>query len=277
MRLFSAIIIFILSVFSVQGVSIQDAFKNGRIKYSVNGTANGNTGKSIAIEITNLGTSPIDIEIEAGRIFDAQDTLYQDMIVSKKFLAKIPSGQKISDTLFAMCIKPDLSAPDPNTTYNHGKMATGLLMNMIQFVENQQLHNEIGQSLIWNIVRGSDTFFDCDVTPFLFALLRQHFTSNNLLKFEKCKEIPPAAYHVQARPLKTYKGIFMLSLVKTSDIKIGLYDDRGNLIKQFVQTKVNAGKHDYNYEFTNSTLTEGQRYEVRLVVDGILRKTAYIE
>src|SRR5690606_11328526 len=107
-----------------------------------------------------------------------------------------------------MCIKPERSSPQPGTTFTQGKIATGILLNMIQYVEKEKLHNEVGQSLIWNVIRGSHTFYDCDVAQPLYVSLQKYFATNSLLKFEKCAEIKPQPIQIQTRTLKTYKGTF---------------------------------------------------------------------
>lgn len=260
------------------GIGIEDAFNKGLIQYVISGTSEGNTGACIAVDITNMSSTVVNLEIETGRILEADDSLFQNMIVSKRFFARLQPKQRVSQKMYALCAEPSDATPNTNIKFSHGSMATGVLLGMVKFVEANNLQNSEGQSFIWSIVRGNTTFYDCDYTKAMYASLKTFFSADRTIKFEHCETVNkrPAAENI--RTVRRYKGNFSFSLPQPSDIEISIFDDEGNKVKQLEHKKqMEADWYEYDYEFTDANLTKGKSYELKLLINGKPKKVIYID
>lgn len=268
----------LLLAVTTRAINIEEAFKKGLIKYDITGTTQGNTGACIAVNITNQSSEIVNLEIETGRVLESSDTTYQDMIVTKRYFVRLQPKQKTSQSIYALCSKPDRSTPNANINFAHGKMATGPLLAMAKFVETKQLQNGEGQTLIWSIVRGNDVFYECDYTPQMYTSLKNFFAAERSIKFENCNSVNKPAASSTVRTVRRFKGSFSFSIPQPSDIELSLYDDEGNKVKVLENKKqMEADWYEYDYEFTNTGLTKDKTYELKLLINGKPRKVVYIE
>jgi hypothetical protein len=268
----------LLTFFYTKAINIEDAFKKGLIKYDITGTTDGNTGSCIAVDITNQSTEIVNLEIETGRILEAIDTTYQDMIVTKRYFVRLQPKQKAIQNIYALCSKPDRSSPKPETKFSHGKMATGSLLTMAKFVENKNLQNGEGQTLIWNMVKGNYTLYNCDYTPQMYASLKTFFASDSKVKFENCNTVSRTSAGGTTYSIRRFKGSFGFSIPEPSDFELSLFDEDGNKVKELENKKqMQPDWYEYDYEFTNTGLTKGKTYQLKMLINGKPRKVIFIE
>lgn len=267
-----------LSFFIAKAINIEDAFKKGLIKYDISGTTEGNTGACIAVNITNQSAEIVNLEIETGRILEASDTNYQNMIVTKRYFVRLQPKQKASQNIYALCSKPNRSSPIPETKFSHGKMATGSLLTMAKFVESKQLQNGEGQTLIWNMVNGNYSLYNCDYTPQMYASLKTFFASDNNIKFENCNTANRTSAGGVVHSIRRFKGSFGFSIPEPSDFELSLFDEDGNKVKVLEDKKqMEPDWYEYDYEFTNTGLTKGKTYQLKMFINGKPRKVIFIE
>lgn len=84
-------ILFLLGATMAQtcAISIDEAYKKGLIQYEINGTSKGNTGACVAINVTNISNTIINLEVETGRVLESLDSSYQNMIVTKRYFIRL--------------------------------------------------------------------------------------------------------------------------------------------------------------------------------------------
>lgn len=281
------IILLVSVIFCHTAISIplQEALNKHLLDIQVHGTEAGSINKSIQVQLKNMSASAYTLEVPLGTIFEAVDEIYQDMVTTEPLMVQLSPGATVEKSLYAFCIQPNDLSPHPEVKFKFKEIAKGKLMDIVKFVNAQKLFDGAGSALVWNVVRGSDVFYACDVAEQNFKSMKNYFSQHPHFNFKECSEIPADAQQtyaiahqepyiqpvVYSRPLITYTSIFQLEFAKESDMEISLFDDRGNVIKQFAKKKVSRGHQDYKFEYTNSTLQEDQPYEIRLIVDGIVR------
>lgn len=266
-------------------IPIQEALNKHLLDIQVQGTEAGSINKSLKVQLKNTSTSAYTLEVPLGTIFEADNEIYQDMVTTEPLMVQLYPGVAVEKSLYAFCIQPNYLSPHPEVKFKFREIAKGKLMDIVKFVNAQKLFDGAGSALVWNVVRGSDVFYDCDVAEHNFKALKNYFSQHPKFQFKDCLDIPIDAQQyytldeeepyvvpvVPTRPLITYTSVFELEFAKESDMEISLFDERGNVVKQFAKTKISRGHYNYKFEYTNSTLEENQPYEIRLIVDGIVR------
>lgn len=263
---------------AASAVSIEEAFKKGHISYHITG-ADGYYGKCVSIMVENKLSAPIKLEIETGRVLQSLDTNVQDMIVTGSFYAYLYGKQKITQMLYAMCAKQNAIPPDEVNEFSHGAMATGNLLAMAKFIESRKLQDHTGQLLIWKSVKEEVTLSECDYQPALYASLKTAFASNKNVRFTDCSNDPAGSNGSSPRKrIKTYDCTIGFSAPYGSTFEISIFDSNNNKVKQILkQEKRNDQYIEIDYIFTSEGLTEGETYEVRLLVNGKVKQTMAVE
>lgn len=281
------ILLLISMILSNSAISIplEEAISKKLLNIQVNGTSSGSINKSLRIQLKNTSTTAYTLEVSIGSIFQAEEDKYQDMVTTEPLLVKLEPGATVEDSLYAFCIQPDEMSPNYQVQFNFREIAKGKLMDIVKFVHHQKIFDGAGSALVWNVINGSDIFYGCDIAENNYNELKKFFSQHPKFQFIDCNEIPLNAQQtytmdseepyvvpvIPTRPLITYTTVFQLQFSKESEMEISLFDDRGNVIKQFAKRKISRGHYDYEFEFTNSTLQEDKSYEIRLIVDGIVR------
>lgn len=263
---------------TASAVSIEEAFKKGHISYHITG-ADGYYGKCVSITVENKLSAPIKLEIETGRVLQSLDTNVQDMIVTGSFYAYLYGKQKITQMLYAMCAKQDAVPPDEANEFSHGAMATGNLLAMAKFIESRKLQDHTGQQLIWKSVKEEVALSECDYQPALYASLKTAFASNKNVRFIDCSNGPAGSNGTSPRKrIKTYNCTIGFTAPYGATIEISLFNSTGRKVKQILkQEKRNDQYIEIDYIFTSEGLTEGETYEVRLLVNGKVKQTMALE
>ncbi len=258
-------------------ISIEEAYTKGLVEYEIKGTSEGHTGACIAVHLKNISAAPVNLEIETGRILEAADSNYQNMLVTKRFFVRLQPGQKSAQNLYALCAEPSDATPNNYIAFAHGKMSGGVLFSMAKFVEAQNLQNSEGQNLVWEVVKGNLTFSTCDLKPQIFASLKTHFASDKNVKFENCNTQTTNGASPAVQIVKRFSGSFGFSLSQASDVEISLFDSEGNKVKQLVFKKqLFPDYYDYEYQFTTEGLEKNKTYELKLLINGKPKRVQYV-
>jgi hypothetical protein len=279
-KLFLLISLMSETVFSI---SIEEAFKKGLIRYEMKGTEKGNTGDCISIMVENISAGIINLEVETGRVLEASDSAYQNMIVTKRFFVRLNLKQKSQQLLYALCVEQGDGSPNESISFSHGAMSRGTLLSMAKFVEQKNLQNATGQALIWQVVSGSAIMFiSCNFQPALYASLKSHFAFDKYVKFEACGSSDDSAEkfftHTPTRIVRTYQGTFGFSIAQPADVEISVFDMQDKKVKQLeVMRKMEPDWYNYEYRFTDTGLNKGETYELRLLVNGKVKRVVVID
>jgi hypothetical protein len=280
MKTTSQLMLWLLMGNAAFAISIEEAFKKGLIAYEISGTEAGHSGNCMSLTVVNNSPAIVNLEVETGRVFEAADTFVQNMIVTKRFFTRLNPKQKVSQRLYAMCAESGDATPNELRKFSHGKMADGLLLSMSKYIEQNNMQNDAGQSLVWLAV-GSNTLniSECDYQPAMYASLKKHFALDKNVSFLPCKNEPvPISVATPPKVVRTFKGTFGFSIQQPSDIEISVFDIEGKKVKQLdVVSKMEPDWYNYEYSFNNDGLTKGVTYEVRLIINGKPKRVMYID
>lgn len=134
-------------------VSILEASKQKLISVKVKGKG-GYQGKSLKVEIKNLTSKKLTVNVLAGTIFDNTENWQQDlMVVEEQAIALNPQGTDFADPQ-TVCIQPSNGSPQLGVSFLLAKMAEGHLLKLAQFISEKKYFNSTAQSAVWAVITG---------------------------------------------------------------------------------------------------------------------------
>lgn len=265
--LLSTVLIF--ASFLSQAMSLNEAYANKDIEVTIHGADSDLfENKSIQVNIVNKTSSTIKITEEPGYIFDSEDEDVQDMILTEPLMFVINEASPQSFGVKAMCIQAKNKSPRTNLYYKPGKYATGNLLKTSRYINENNFQNSMGQDAMWAI---SDFKSPYDITgPAEIANPLRAFVADLLgVAFDTSLINKNEIY--LPKGIKEYALFLNFYLQKTDDIKLQLFDHKGDFVRDLMnKPKQGKGKYDMKYKIALYGLY-GQKYYVRLYVGDDMR------
>ena len=110
-------------------------------------------GESVIMEIKNLSTKPLRINVEPGRVLKAPDDKYQNLLIvqGRQFIMK-PNGSS-AERLNAFCCESNDAGPAQNLKYKPHQLADSSLVKLASYVHTNKssLGTNSIQQAIWAI------------------------------------------------------------------------------------------------------------------------------
>jgi hypothetical protein len=207
------------------GISIENAIKNNIISCSIT-SSGGYKGNCIDVEIVNLKSRKIIINIEAGRNFESKDTTAQDILVVKEQFLVLNAGETKQTKVFGFCSQSHNSSPENGSQYSVGKMKDKETVLLAQFLgKNDEYPISAMQKAVWAVTNQLPiaSIFNEDRDSILSL---QKFVSN-LIK----SEMPWYSINYVEREdnlftdeAKSIHGVLEKELEKDAVIKVVVYD-----------------------------------------------------
>lgn len=144
-----------------QTLEIQDAISKKQIEYNIEGSWNSLDkqeffdadgqyfGKCLKIKIRNKNKASCMIYIPNGLMLMCEDTVTQDMIITKPIYVNLNPRQTKVFQLYAMCSEIHDGMPNKLTKYRVGKMADENLVTITKTINDKFMQNIVGQGAIW--------------------------------------------------------------------------------------------------------------------------------
>lgn len=142
-------------------INILDAIKKNFINYNSTGRWSGEDkseyidadgqyfGKSMLINLHNNSNDTIYIFIPEGLILVSEDTVVQDMVITKPIYALLKPKQTKKYPLYAMCSELHDKVPATFINYRVGKMADPNLVAIAKVINESFMQNVVGQDAVW--------------------------------------------------------------------------------------------------------------------------------
>lgn len=137
-----------------EAISLLDAVKQKLITVKATGKG-GYNGKCLKMEIKNISTKPLNINIFAGTIFDNTEDWQQDlMVVEEQIVALNPKNTDFAN-LQTVCIQPSNGSPSVGVSFLLAKIAEGHLLKLAQFINQKKYFTSTAQSAVWAVINGN--------------------------------------------------------------------------------------------------------------------------
>lgn len=106
-------------------------------------------GKSMLIILHNISNDTINIYIPEGLMLFSEDTIVQDMLITKPVYALLKPKQTKTLPLYAMCSEIHDRVPATFINYKIGKNNDQELIAIAQTINRTYMQNVIGQGAVW--------------------------------------------------------------------------------------------------------------------------------
>ncbi len=270
----------VASVCAIQAkdIDLQDAIEQGMVKANVNGVG-GHLGKVLALEVTNLQTKTIYINVPVGIQFHSEDEGLQDLINTQGTRLAIAAGRVNKLVLNAMCIQPSNGSPSVGSSFLVGTLATGALLELVQYIAEKKYLDELGQSAVWTIVRneGLENVYGPDPSKLndLVKFMSQ-ITGSQVPWYNKEKLPPPPGQVFSTEP-SVLHGIYTFHLEEKGFADLAIYDSTGKQVFLFLEHfEVLLGDNRLKFKLTVKGYKAG-KYYARLFLDGELKEEKMFE
>ncbi|MGB0521791.1 MAG: hypothetical protein ACPGJS_02465 [Flammeovirgaceae bacterium] len=151
--IFTCLSLFICLQVQAVKITLAEAIKKRQVQVIAQGNG-GYSGKALKISTTNRTNSKLEIEVEAGTIFQSADEAEQDLMVTKEELFVLqPRGKSIFH-LFTMCIQSHNMSPARQALFTFNRMAQGDLLKLVQLINENNYQHSTAQSAVWAITDG---------------------------------------------------------------------------------------------------------------------------
>jgi hypothetical protein len=263
--------IFIISVIVLfpfagksQTRSLTEAEKQKLIQFSIHGNE-GSTHyiRPLLLEVKNISNSITNLKVENGLVLQANDSSYQNFVVTKEEILSLKPGQVTEIQLYAMCLESYDASPDVTSVYHPSKLADSSLLGLTRKIEKEELFNFEAQTAVWAL----SCKYPIDyITGFDTVLTRQLI---GYVADETGQELPPPPapddYERNYYSTSTYKlkmsGEFSYNLYENRSITIAMFDKDNIVVRELYKNTVEKpGDHKLKFEFDATAYTDDFYY-----------------
>lgn len=249
-------------------VNIVQAAINNQISYSIYGNADGTHYHTpVMIEVQNLTSSNLNLDLENGYLLEAEDSLNQNFVLTQDLLVVLKPKEKKQLPIYAMCVERGDAAPGEEDRYTFSTKANPDLVLFSDFIEKKKLFEPAAQFLMWDIADGdyysdnSITGFELDLDGNVFAVSEVGSNKVVLGGFDDFEE-EESSYQ------KLVHGSFTMNFSKPKNVHIAMFNANNVIVKElFRNPKTPTGTTELEYSFNSLEYPEPE-YFVKLIIDG---------
>lgn len=267
-----------MSAIKAKDIDLQDAIEQGLVKTNVTGKG-GHLGKVLAIEVTNIQDKTIYINIPIGLQFQSKDQRLQDLIITQGSRLAIGPARTNSVLLNAMCIQPNHGSPGLGSSFLVGPLATGALLELVQYIAQKQYQDNLGQTAVWTLLReeGLENIYYPDPAKLKDMVQFMSQLTNREVPWYNKEKLPPPPGQVFSAEPSVLHGIYTFHLEEKGFADLAIYDSTGRQVFLFLEHfEVLLGDNRLKFKLTVKGYQPG-KYYARLFLDGELKEEKVFE
>ena len=226
----------------------------------------------ILVNLKNLTSEAVTINIKNGQLFKSTDPEIQDIIVTQEEMIALKGFEHISRPIFGMCVQQYNSAPGFTQEYKLDKIATENLASIANQIQEQKAFSIAGQNSVWAVTDNNSLDAIESYIPEDSDELRSYVA--NLLNIPDTVIVRRQMVAADTGPKLTKRSVegnFEYSFSKTSAVTIGMFNDQNIVVKELYNNpETPAGEHKLAYEFDTMVFQENTYY-IRLIIDGQIK------
>jgi hypothetical protein len=257
----------LFTVFSVNAQIITDHIKSGSINCQTTGNDTSvHYAKPLIIKITNISNTKIEVSIPAGFVFTADDTSYQNIIITESIVAVLLPGQKKQIDLRGMCMEQGDMAPKGTCSYKPNKMAPEKIVQLAQFIEKNKFWSPAGQQAMWTLIEDKPLYTISSLDTSQAAILQKYLSELTGKKIEPFPEEMAYLYDYYQKPHKVYVGGEVeFNMHHKIMVVWALYSENGILLRELYNGPI-EGHQTLSFEYDATVYTD-PIYYLKLVAD----------
>ena len=253
--------------------TLSQALEETTVTLSVQGNAaSTHYEKPILLTLKNQLAKPIRITLPNGQIFKANDSLVQDIVITKEELIALKPHETKTLPVYGMCIEPNLSGFNEEVSYRLAGMADEKLQKLTTEIEARKDFNTLGQHAVWALVETADLtgingFDEAE------ALHLQSYVAD--LMDLQVPERNPNDYRQNYRDnsliKRAAKGSFKFTFHQERAVTIALFDEANILVRELYNNpQQQPGNETLQFAFDMEVYRD-KIYYIRMIVDGEIK------
>ncbi len=245
-------------------VTLQDALNKKMVTVTVTSNPTGtHYHQPVIMHIKNITANPFQIKVENGRTFRPNDSTCQPIIVVHEMVADLSPGKTTDVKIPGMCFNATKRAPHDEMTYSIGKMATGNLAKVAQYLQDNKFDGYPAQHAIWCISNGEplENIIDWDESKALKIAAFMADLTGQPMPSKPAPDDYVRNLQVRPNPKVTVGGNFEFTLLRDTEIRIGMFDANGIIVRElYYNPTEKPGNHVFDYEFDATVYTDDVYY-----------------
>lgn len=251
------------SFLQAKNISLLEAIEKKYVEISAEGEG-GHTGKCLKLKIKNLRKKKLNIEIPAGLIFNSNDPIQQDLMITEERMLAIEGNKRRVAKMYAACIQAPNGSPTTGSGFNMSMLASGHLLQVAQYLAKEKLYkNDAAQYAVWAIsndkrVENIDHGKLANYVADLLGKPRPEY-----VVVHKTTSRPGEPAYREAPSI--IKGRWKFKMEEDKIMTFGLYTLDGELKHAFFENKKKTkGLHKFSFTFKVFNMPQGEYY-IRLI------------
>jgi len=261
-----------ISTKATNSMSLFEAVKKKlvEVKFCGKGYTAENTsyyGKCISLQIKNICSQNLELNVEAGRRLRCVYDSIQDMMISHTQMFALAPNQSSDYTINAFCTQKHDRAPSETSIFNLDGMSEGYLYQLVQLIETLGCQDNTGQQAVWVL---TDSISSSNITGTDEAKVKKLKDFVEFAVASMKKERSAGVMYDYSFPDKTntgfsIKGEINWNMPYTSFVSLTIYDNSNNkIITLFTEKPYKSGLQSYYYSLYNTDFKEGELYWLRV-------------
>jgi hypothetical protein len=254
-------------------ISLDEAVKSEQLTVACRGIDSmAHYGECLAVYMINKGDEEISVEIERGMVFQAKPLNYQNFIVTRPEIVVIGPGEKVGQTVQAMCIESSDSGPNAETSFSYLGRTDDDMAKLLAYLDEQDLMNPLGQEAVWTLANKEPVgqFYANDTISArkLENFMEEQFDLPESWGEYEGSDSPPEPVYTEMR----IGGMVEYYSSRSGDeVYIALFNTDGVLERELYHNPdFPSGKVKVEYEF-NAAEFRAPAYLIRLTIDGVIK------
>ncbi|MBW7914541.1 MAG: hypothetical protein H3C54_12800 [Taibaiella sp.] len=284
-------IIFFLTIGLVQTIAVyagptriplSQAIQQHIVTVSAEATGNSYMQQGLKLTVKNTGSLNFILVMNQGLIFIPAEENVQPLILAGEEIMPMQPLKEATINVQTFCANSIASAPQKGMKYSYDKVADDKLVQLLAFLKQNRMFNELGQNAVWHFTNGHslNTVYE----------VNNEFTSKKVLDFITAltgAQMPE--YYVKTSP-RTVAGqpvynpkvlkifaTFEHELQASKNLSLGIYNEQGEMIQPvFENRNFGATGHRFKVEFEAKGVPAG-KYYIRLKEDETTLRETMVE
>jgi hypothetical protein len=213
-------------------VTFEDAMKRGLISYNISTDFVAN--RSMDLSLNNNSNNPINVQLEAGRIFYATQDIQPYVVTRPSIIALAPHAQE-EVMIYARCGNSSARSPLPETKFGRTSMGPPLLVQALTDLNNLRINDiNLAQQVVWHYTNGhslNSIIVDTDNEKELLKRLCDNENAE-FPWYQKHYAPSPTGNDLDFSNVPTLiQGEMQVVLTQPSNVQVKLYNSEGKSIK----------------------------------------------
>ncbi len=245
--------------------------RNKKISCSVSGNENSvHYAKPLKVKVKNNTASLIDLNIPSGFVFVADDSSFQNILVTQTMLASLEPSVSKEFVLYGMCMESSDRAPVENAQFSPRGMAEPKLVQLARFIEKNKFFTPAGQNAVWTYMNDLPLYAVSSIDTSQAYILQQFLSELTGKAIIPVPEDESYLYNYNERPKKfVVEGEINFHISYKLHVEWGLYNEDGILLRELYNGFLGPGDETLRFTYDASAYSDPVYY-LKLVTDGEL-------